>query len=68
MMLKVLRLKPEYPVLISNAVEALNPQYITSIVKQLKRPQSRLKNIIEEEEGGYDMLIIIFYPSATETS
>ena len=36
---------------------------MTSLVKQLKRPQSRLKDIIEEEERGYDVLIITFYYS-----
>lgn len=39
---------------------------MTSLVKQLKRPQSRLKDIIEEEERGYDMLIITFYSSITK--
>ena len=39
---------------------------MTSLVKQLKRPQSRLKDIIEEEERGYDMLIITFNSSITK--
>ena len=39
---------------------------MTSLVKQLKRPQSRLKDIIEEEERVYDMLIITFYSSITK--
>lgn len=39
---------------------------MTSLVKQLKRPQSRLKDIIEEEERGYNMLIITFYSSITK--
>ena len=39
---------------------------MTSLVKQLKGPQSRLKDIIEEEERGCYMLIIIFYSSVTK--
>jgi hypothetical protein len=39
---------------------------MTSLVKQLKGPQSRLKDIIEEEERGCYMLIITFYSSVTK--